>query len=516
MTVSAEQADNRPAGCIARFAAPGDPCTIVIIGASGDLTARKLMPALYNLYKNRLLPEPVNIIGCSRTSMTDEEFREKLADGRPVAGDAGQWEKFAGLIHYRAVAYDSPATFAELAGFINELDKRSQTRGNRLFYLAIPPSQYQAVAEMLGQAGLSKKGISGSAWSRIVVEKPFGRDLESALELDRTLHRSFAEEQIFRIDHYLAKETVQNILMFRFANAIFEPLWNRNYIDYVGIAACEKLGVEHRAGYYEQSGVIRDMFQNHLMQLLALTAMEPPSHFDAAPVQEEKIQIFRALKPFSADKLQDDLILGQYGPGRIDGRDVPAYREEPGVDPASTIPTFAIMRLFIDNWRWRDVPFYMVSGKRMPRKTTRIIIQFKNVPHSIFRNVLAEKIVANRLVLSVFPQEEISLTFQAKSPGSRDSLRSVTMDFNYDRHYSGPNLEAYEKVLMDCIRGDHMLFWHQDGVELSWSFLTPILQECDKCQAKLLNFYDSGSWGPSTALKWMRLIIADEDHKISL
>lgn len=488
-----------------------EPCTIVIFGASGDLTARKLLPALFKLHISGNLPKPVTIVGCSRTKMTDRQFREKLRlDCTVGEGNNKRWEEFATHIFYQPATYDHQATFEELAILLRRLDARRQTRGNRIFYLAIPPALYATAAEMIGLTGLAVENTAGNGWSRIVVEKPFGRDLQSATALDRTLHNSFKEHQIFRIDHYLAKETVQNILMLRFANTIFEPLWNRNFIDSVGIIASERLGVEHRAGYYEQAGVLRDMFQNHLMQLLALTAMEPPSLFKAARVQDEKIKVFRALRPFSLCNPKENLILGQYGPGAIDDLKVPGYRQEKGVNPFSLTPTFAMMRVFIDNWRWQGVPFYIVSGKRLPRKITRIVVRFREVPHSLFRNVLTEdKIAANRLILGIHPREEIFLTFQTKKPGARDCLQSVTMDFSYNQQTDAVLLSAYEKVLMDCIHGDHMLFWRQDGVEQSWSFLTPILAECEKCANRnsRLHTYAAGSWGPPQAMDWMRLII---------
>ncbi|MCG6916022.1 MAG: glucose-6-phosphate dehydrogenase [Deltaproteobacteria bacterium] len=507
----AQPMDIPPQECTAL--GPLDPCAIVIFGASGDLTSRKLVPALFNLYLNGGLPKPFIIVGASRTNLSHDEFREKLRTSCAATDneDLALWNEFAGNLYYKPVIYDSPDSYRELARFLRELDEKYQAGGNRIFDLAVPPSLYPTIAEMLGEAGLSKEGENGNGWSRIVVEKPFGRDLLTAEGLDKILKRSFQEHQIFRIDHYMAKETVQNILMFRFANAIFEPIWNRSYIGYVGIIAAEKLGVENRAGYYEQAGVIRDMFQNHIMQVLAMIAMEPPSLFEADLVRDERAKVFRSLKPFDGSRHEDKLILGQYGPGIIDGVEVPGYREEPGVNPQSLIPTFAMMRVFIDNWRWRGVPFYLISGKRLARKMTEIVIQFKRVPHSMFINVLGEEILANRLVLGIYPQEKITLTFQTKYPGARSCLRSVTMDFYYDQNYSGPELEAYEKVLLDCIQGDQMLFWTNNGVLLSWSFLTPILEECETCgdRGAHLQPYSSGSWGPETAQKWMKLIIDD-------
>ena len=488
-----------------------DPCTIVIFGASGDLTSRKLVPALYNLYLNDGLPKPLIIVGASRTALSHDEFREKLKRSYSATANAdlSLWDEFVGNLFYKPVIYDSLDSYKELAEFLRKLDQEHKVGGNRVFDLAVPPSLYPVIGEMLGKSGLAQEGENGNGWSRLVVEKPFGHDLKTAKELDETLHRIFLEHQIFRIDHYLAKETVQNILMFRFANSIFEPIWNRSYIGYVGIVAAEKLGVEMRAGYYEHAGVIRDMFQNHIMQVLAMIAMEPPSLFEADLVRDERAKVFRSLKPLDRGKQADDLILGQYGPGIIDGVEVPGYRGEPGVNAQSLIPTFAMMRVFIDNWRWRGVPFYLVSGKRLAKKMTRVVVQFKRVPHSMFRNVLGEEILANRLVLGIYPQEKITLTFQTKYPGARSCLRPVTMDFSYDQNYSGPTFEAYEKVLLDCIQGDQMLFWSDNGVRLSWSFLTPILEECETCDDRgaRLHPYHSGSWGPDAAKRWMKLII---------
>jgi len=488
-----------------------DPCTIVIFGASGDLTARKLVPALYNLHLNNGLPKPCLIVGCARKKWTRQDFQGRMEEAIKEAGNmvTSKWPAFAASLYYLPLEYDSPPSFVELADFLRNLAKEHSTGGNKIFYLAIPPSLYKTTAQMLGHADLSVERANGNGWSRIVVEKPFGRDLRTAADLNQTLHESFQEHQIYRIDHYLAKETVQNMLIFRFANAIFEPIWNRGYIDYVGIIAAETLGVEHRAGYYEQAGVLRDMFQNHMMQLLALTAMEPPSLCEADRVRDEKVKVFRSLKPLPNTDQEENLILGQYGSGTIGGEKVLGYREESGVNPESLTPTFAIMRVFIDNWRWHGVPFYMVSGKRLARKLTQIVIQFREVPHSMFRNVLGEHIMANRLILGIQPDERITLTFQTKNPGARMCLRSVTMDFNYYENYSGPILEAYEKVLLDCIQGDHMLFWRQDGVELCWSFLSPILEQCETCPERVeqLHRYESGTWGPEAAQAWMRLII---------
>ncbi len=484
---------------------PPEPCLIVIIGASGDLSARKVIPSLYTLYLHGGLPDPFAIVGCARTHWSHDEFRNKMRTALEQESNFSQarWLRFSDALFYQPIDYADYSSFSLLSKKLKEYDQAGGTNWNRIFYLSIPPTIYHSTIRMLGQAGLAEEGTDGKSWSRIVVEKPFGRDLETAMELDRAIHEYFREPQVYRIDHYLAKETVQNILMFRFANSIFEPVWNRRYIDYIRITAAESLGVEHRAGYYEQSGVLRDMFQNHMMQLLSMVTMEPPSLFEADRVRDEKVKVYRSFRPFPLDKLNDYLVLGQYNTGSINGESVPAYREEPGVDPQSLVPTYAAMKVFIDNWRWQGVPIYMISGKRLAEKRTEIVIQFKEVPHSMFRQTLGEHITANRLILGIYPEEKITLTFQTKNPGAKVCLRSVTMDFNYHQNYEGPILEAYEKVILDVMAGGHMLFWRQDGVELCWSFLTPILRECETCgdRAKNLHLYPSGSWGPDAVKK---------------
>jgi len=480
-----------------------EPCTIVIFGASGDLTRRKLVPALYRLYAEGGLSDSFLIIGTSRTEMTHNDFRNIMKKAVPLYCNVDRklWEFFATRLFYTTVEYNNPATFIDLGTFLSSLERDHNLPGNRIYNLAIPPSLYKVTIRMLGESGLSDERRHEQGWPRVVIEKPFGRDLATAIDLNETLREYFHERQIFRIDHYLAKETVQSILMFRFANSIFEPIWNRNYIHDVSIIAAESLGVEHRAGYYEEAGVLRDMFQNHMMQLLSTTAMEPPSLFEAERVRDERVKLFRSLRPFSHDLDSDNVILGQYGGGVIDGTEVPAYRDEHGISASSLTPTFAMLTVLIDNWRWQGVPFYLTSGKRMARKLTEIVVNFKEVPHSLFRAVLGEHISANRLIMGIQPDERITLTFQTKSPGSNIALRSVTMDFNYLQNYEGPILDAYEKVLLDVIGGDHMLFWRQDGLELTWSYLTPVLDFCETCaeRSSRLQIYESGSWGPETA-----------------
>ncbi|BBD09641.1 glucose-6-phosphate dehydrogenase [Desulfovibrio ferrophilus] len=483
------------------------PCALVIFGASGDLTARKLMPALYNLACNGGLPEAYTITGAARTDLSTDQFRTRMREAMSTQDnfDTALWDQIESRLFYQQLDYDESQGFGALKTMLDNQREEFSTRDNRIFYLATPPTVYEAIATRLGQVGLTHE--KASSFARIVVEKPFGRDLPSARHLDITLDAHFAEHQIFRIDHYLAKETIQNILMFRFANSIFEPVWNRQYIEYVTCASSEQLGVEHRAGYYEQAGVLRDMFQNHMMQILALVAAEPPSLFAADRVRDEKSKVYRSLRPFAPERLRDDLILGQYGPGTMNGKAVLGYRQEPDVAPNSKTPTFAMMRVWVDNWRWQGVPFHIMSGKRLREKITRIVVQFREVPHSMFRDVLGQDIAGNRLVMDIHPENSISLTFQTKAPGAKPCLSPVTMSFDFATG-SGEGLDAYEKVLLDCMLGDQMLFWRQDSVELCWGFLTPILELCEECGdvREHLHPYSAGSWGPPPALEMVNTL----------
>lgn len=476
-----------------RFDQVRDPFTAVIFGATGDLTARMLVPALATLCAGRHLPKRFAIVGAGRMDLDATTFRERLA--RSVADLGGiapaAWTALEPHLSYRRVDYADPASFAGLAAFLDELSAARDLGGNRLYYLAVPPTAYRDIAVGLAGAGLAEEH---AGYARLIVEKPFGRDQKTARELEEALHTRFREGQIFRIDHYLAKETVQNILMLRFANTIFEPIWNRRYIDHVSILAAECLGVEHRAAYYDHFGVLRDMFQNHMLQLLALCALEPPSLFEAELLRDEKTKVFRALRPFSPEDMEKRLVLGQYGPGRIDGRPVPGYREETLVPPDSTTPTFAAMRIQVDNWRWQGVPFTLISGKRLAAKRTEITIHFKPVPYSMFRGSLGDPIEPNRLILRIQPTEEVNLTFQAKAPGPV-CLRSVTMAFDYAADVPKIGLTAYAKVLLDCLLGDQTLFWRRDGIELSWKFLAPMLDT----PATRVFPYAAGTCGPSQA-----------------
>jgi glucose-6-phosphate 1-dehydrogenase len=478
-----------------------DPCVLVIFGATGDLTSRKLFPALYTLFCNRGLPERMLIIGAARADIDSEGFRGRMRSALIEAGkELTRFEEMAARLHYHKLeTYDHPDSYRELARLIGRLDQAHSTAGNRLFYLALPPELYETVSRMLGAVGLGAEHSERLGWSRLVVEKPFGHDLTSARRLNEVLSESFREHQIFRIDHYLAKETVQNLLLFRFANAIFEPVWNRVYIKALHIRAHETLGVEHRAGYYEQAGVIRDMFQNHLMQVLSLAALEPPSLFEAERVRDEKSKVFRCLRPFPTDRVSENLVLGQYVAGSIGTGRVPGYIDEPGVAPDSQTPTYAMMKVFIDNWRWQGVPIFLSSGKRMAEKRTEVVVEFKEVPYSMFRNVLGEHVTANRLTMGIYPDEVVNLNFQSKNPGPKLCLRSVTMHFHYGQGYKGPVFDAYEKVLIDCIKGEQILFWRQDGLELCWSFLTPILEKCECENRPALHLYKAGGMGPEAA-----------------
>jgi glucose-6-phosphate 1-dehydrogenase len=479
---------------------PG-PCGFVIFGASGDLTRRKIIPSLYRLHRSRVLPRNFFILGVSRTEMDTNGFRDSLQaavkGAFPRDFDETDWKDFALKLYHAQIDYASRESYeGPIREELLHLEERHQTGGNRVFYLALPPTVYEEVIQNLGLAGLSHED---AGYTRVVIEKPFGRDLDSARRLNGLLRSFFEEKQIYRIDHFLGIENVQNILMFRFANSIFEPLWNRRYIDHVQITASETLGVEHRAGYYEKAGVIRDMFQNHMFQLLALTALEPPAAFEAESVRDEKAKAFRSIRPFQMDKLDGDVVIGQYGRGKIDGNPVVGYREEIGISERSTTPTFAAMKIFIDNWRWNGVPFYLRSGKRLSKRKTEISIHFKPVPHLMFAGTLEEPITPNIVVLRVHPEEGISLAFQTKRPGSKVCLRPVVMDFPYQKDAL---MEAYEWVLADCMHGDPMLFVREDGVEQAWALLTPVIEKLESVtkEEKFPN-YAAGSSGPDEAAR---------------
>jgi len=475
------------------------PSCLVIFGASGDLSKRKLIPALYRLHKSRLLPENFFILGTGRTEMDTGQFREimSLAASSAFTKDSysASWADFATRLYYTSFDYSSRESYQSLRDEITALEKSHVTNGNRIFYLSLPPTAFETVIVNLGITGLADE--AQGAYTRIVIEKPFGRDLNSAKRLNSILKHYFAERQIFRIDHFVAKETVQNIIMFRFANSIFEPLWNNKYIDHIQITAAETLGVEQRAGYYEDAGVIRDMFPNHLLQLLAIAAMEPPPLFGTEMVRDEKVKLFRSVRPLPLDRLKEHVVLGQYGAGKINGETVSGYRECKGVSPTSATPTFAAMKIFIDNWRWKDGPFYIRSGKRLSKRSTEISIHFKPVPHMMFSGLLEKPITPNILILRVQPDEGMSLILQTKQPGSKVCINPVSMDFSYQKDIQ---LDAYEWVLLECMRGDQMLFVREDGVELTWALLTPVIERLGSTiDAGKFPNYEAGSSGPAEA-----------------
>ncbi len=508
--VSHTHVPNRDYNCVEKQL---EPCGIIIFGASGDLTHRKLGPALLNIYRQGLLAEGSFVVGCGRTEMSDEQFRSSLAGslkGEAGAGGGPMVDMFLKRCHYVAGGYDDPAFYTRMSSRLGELENKYTTGGRRVFYLSIPPSLFPVVADNLGAARLTAENRANGQWVRVVVEKPFGHDLESSLELDRQLYRVLDEKQIYRIDHYLGKETVQNLLVFRFANAIFEPVWNRNFIDHVQITVAEDVGVGHRAGYYEQSGQLRDMFQNHIMQMLSLVAMEPPSSFDADRVRDEKVKLLRSIRPLPLDKPGCAIIRGQYGAGASQGEKVPGYTQEPDVDPHSSVETYVAAKLWLDNWRWNGVPFYIRSGKRLPRRTSEVAITFKQVPHSMFSGVLAGQMKPNVLVLNIQPEEGVSLTFQAKQPGPKVQMVPLTLDFHYRDVYSKGLPEAYERLLMDCVAGDQTLFIRNDEVAVAWGLLTPVLERWAEQRPADRPFgYPAGSWGPQEAER----MLADDGRR---
>ena len=476
-----------------------DPCAIVIFGASGDLTRRKLIPALFELANCGSLASRFAIVGFARSPLSDTAFQDSAAeavrsDSESCRVSEESLRAFAQSFAYVAGEYDEPGGFEKLSDRLDELDKERHLEGNRLFYLATPPSVYPKVIAQIKKAGLAKPAKDG-AWARIVIEKPFGRDLASARELNRIVLDAFDESQVYRIDHFLGKDTVQNLLALRFGNGIFEPLWNRNYVDHVQITAAESLGVEQRAAFYETTGALRDMVQSHILQLTSLIAIEPPSNFDATAVRNEKLKVLQALRPYTPQTVVADVVAGQYGPGQIDGEDVAGYREEPGVSPESKTETFVAAKVLIDNWRWADVPFYIRTGKRMARRVTEVAINFRSAPHLLFRG---QGLDTNTLVLNIQPDEGISISFFAKVPGQKLRLTRVAMDFSYRAAFGARERSAYATLLNDCMRGDATLFDRADGAEAAWAFIDPILKAWQD-QRRSVPFYSAGSWGPREA-----------------
>ncbi|MBI3316414.1 MAG: glucose-6-phosphate dehydrogenase [Candidatus Omnitrophica bacterium] len=485
--------------CLERV--PDRAASFVLFGASGDLAHRKLIPAIFNLYRAGLLPKSFFLLGTGRSPWTDEIFRHRVEKtlGLDAKRDKNEIQNFLHLIYYTPCEYTKRESYLPLKEALERHCRHYGSAANVIIYLSIPPSLYEAVLENLILNGLITASASDTPNSRVVVEKPFGRDFDSAKRLADPARTGLSEKQIFRIDHYLGKETVQNILMFRFANLIFEPVWNRQYVDHVQITAAETLGVEHRAGYYESAGVLRDMFQNHMMELLSLVAMEPPLRFDSTHYRDEKAKVLQAIRPFPEKGLDDYFVRGQYGKGKIAGISVSAYREEELVRPDSEIETFAALRLFVDNPRWQGVPFYLRSGKRMAQHLTEIIIHFRALPYSVFQSVAAENIPHNHLCLRIQPEEGIRILFNAKHPGPKMCMATLGLEFDYGTVFQEKDLNAYERLILDCMNGDSTLFVRQDMVEISWALMESLLKPVRDGKGPALHLYPAGSWGPREA-----------------
>ena len=483
-------------------------CVVVIFGASGDLTKRKLIPALYNLALEKRLPERFAVVGYARSDMTEEAFRDKMREAVKEFSRTGLkedvWRQFSNTLYYVRGGYEDHDGFKKLKEFVEGFDRGSRVLPSRVFYLATPPDAYAQLIECTAKTGLAPMEAEAEPRSRVVIEKPFGTDLQTARELNRRIHEFLDERQIYRIDHYLGKETVQNIMVFRFANAVFEPIWNRRYVDHVQITAAESVGVENRGGYYEEAGVVRDMFQNHLLQLLCMTAMEPPVGLDADAVRDEKGKLLKAVRPVASEEVAAAAVRGQYGPGRMDGQEVVGYRQEPGVAKNSTTVTYAAIRFFIDNWRWEGVPFYLRSGKRLAKRVTEVAIEFKRPPLLLFKSHAVEDVSPNVLVMRIQPDEGVSLTFEVKPPGPDMVIKPLSLDFNYAESFGNSPPEAYETLLEDCIEGDSTLFTRHDWVELAWSLVDPIIQVWNLSKPRNFPIYEAGSWGPREADEFMQ------------
>jgi glucose-6-phosphate 1-dehydrogenase len=480
---------------------PGDPCTIVIFGASGDLTKRKLLPALYNLKSLKILPENFAVIGVAVTDSNDQLFRTQITSDikqfatRPV--DPVEWNDFSNRTYYISGDFNNPETYAHLGIKIDDVRKAWNLPGNVLFYLAISPSFFGQVVEQLGRAELTTE--SPGTWRRIIIEKPFGHDLQSARDLNTQITSHVKESQIYRIDHYLGKETVQNIMVFRFGNSVFEPIWNRRYIDYVQITVAEQLGVELRGGYYDHSGVTRDMVQNHILSVLSLVAMEPPASISGDSVRNEKVKVLEAIRPMDPEEVLANTVRGQYGAGLINDKNVIAYRHEPDVNPSSNTETFVAMKLNVENWRWADVPFFIRSGKRLAAHTTQIVIGFKRTPLLLFGKSVEDNIMPNRLVIHVQPDEGITMDIHAKRPGPGISIANVPLDFSYSEFGDATAATGYETLLYDCMIGDMTLFHRYDSVDASWRIVNPILDVWQALNPHNFPNYEAGTWGPEAS-----------------
>lgn len=484
-----------------RLQKTADPCVVVIFGASGDLTRRKLIPALYSLSRQNLLGPGFSIVGAARTPMTHDEFRASMRQsivefGETDNNDSIDWQNFSAGLFYSATDVKDLKSVQQLKELLGQIDRERGTSGNRLFYLSTPPTYYPEVISALAQTELNRP--QQGSWVRIVIEKPFGHDLQSARALNTEVLSVFSEDQVYRIDHYLGKETVQNIIVLRFANGILEPLWNQRYIDHVQITAAESIGVENRGSYYEGAGALRDMVQNHMLQLVTHVAMEPPVALEANAVRDEKTKVLRALRSIAPDDVDKCAVRGQYGSGSVGGKPVPGYRQEEGVNPQSNTETYSAIKLYIDNFRWAGVPFYIRSGKRLPKRVTEIAIQFKSVPHLLFRENDGGRLDPNSLIIRIQPDEGISMKFGAKLPGQLVQVRPVSMDFQYGTSFGKRSPEAYERLLLDAMFGDATLYARGDQVELSWQFVTPIVDAWTAPPAGFAN-YKAGTWGPEAA-----------------
>jgi glucose-6-phosphate 1-dehydrogenase len=493
-----------------------DPSTLVLFGATGDLAHRKVIPALYQLWRTNLLPHEFVILAIGRRPYSDDSLRQEFRASaekysRVLPLDEAAWRSFASRIRYQRMDFDDSAGYDELVTTLEAIDKEQNAPGHHLYYLATQPSAFAEIVAQLGRVGLDHEHHEGG-WRRIVIEKPFGHDLQSAIRLNREVGKVFRESQVYRIDHYLGKETVRNLLVFRFGNGIFEPIWNRRHIDHIQITVAESIGVENRGSFYEETGASRDFLQNHLLQLMSLVAMEPPATFEADALRDEKVKVVRAIAELSPDRIRTDVVRGQYGPGWVSGKPVVAYREEPEVNPKSETETFVAARFEVDDWRWSGVPFYLRTGKRLPKRASEIAIQFKEVPHRLFRDSSSEP-DPNLLAIRIQPDEGIMLRFGAKVPGLGIDVRSVTMDFTYGSAFTVDSPDAYETLILDALLGDASLFTRADEVEGAWARVTPIIDTWADEDAPDFPNYEAGSWGPEAAdellaregRKWRRI-----------